>query len=265
MRQSLEDSVHNPLPPFDSGSVRNLHELSFYAVLAGSTSLIPLPFLDDWAHSYVRRLLIRTIWREEALSKIQENLLYLRSRNLKTERGCVGQGLVILVVTPLRLALYVAGRIFRKIVFVLALKEAVDRAAEAFQEGFLLSLARNSCQLSEERLLNRDQKILQLSYAVEETLRESPASTLRPLVRKVFRGSYGLLFRAARSFREITGLLRQPEVHDTSGREQVFLEKEEDKLDEIVARLEAALPLEKEHLDRMARNFEGFARRRGLL
>ncbi len=245
--------------------MRNLHELSFYSVLAGSTSLIPLPFIDDWAHSYVRRRLIRAIWQKDLLSRVQENLLHLRSRNLKTRRGCVGQSLVLLVVTPLRLALYVAGRIFRKIIFVLALKEAVDRAAEAFQEGYLLSLARDSCHLAADQRLDRDQKILQLSYAVEETLRGFPASTLRPLVKKVFRGSYGLLFRAARSFREITGLLRQPELHDKSGVERAFLEKEVDKLDEVVSRLEAALPLERAYLGRMASQFEGFARRRGLL
>lgn len=113
--------------------------LVFHALLAGVTPLVPIPLLDDAVRDRVRRRLVRDLLRARgiALDPLAERILALGVPRAFYDHGVVG--CLAAALRPFAwVARKVLAKLFRKIFFVLALKDCLDTFALAFHEGFLV-------------------------------------------------------------------------------------------------------------------------------
>jgi len=111
----------------------------FYSLLGGSTSLIPIPILDDWIYSIVRRQMIQAVLIRRNVRLPFDRIRELAAKpSLFSDEGCLKVGGTILFWWPVRFVIYVVAKLFKKIFFFLAIKEATDRASELFHSGYLL-------------------------------------------------------------------------------------------------------------------------------
>lgn len=100
------------------------------ATFAGLAVLFPIPLLDWALEEYFRRRMPRTIarYRHHTLP-----LAVIRAAN-GPQHGCLATALRFLVRLPLELF----KRIFRKLLYILTMKEATDQLSYYWQRAFLL-------------------------------------------------------------------------------------------------------------------------------
>ncbi len=259
--------THKELPPTaaDSSatqtvSAAELGRVAFFSALGGASSLIPLPVVDDWAWSFVRRRMVRDLLEVDELGLESADIDVLAMGvPAKRPAGCMARVLTAMVVTPLRVVLYILGRIFRKIFFVLAIKEATDRASQAFHQGYLLLYAHRTMELSSLVVRSGKQPVYQLSYAIEETIRATDTSPLKAVIGRTFRGSRKLLLTAAA---DLSAWARRSRKNEELGADT--LEKEKQLLQRLWQGLTERIAHETEYLDRLAERFRYFAERRLL-
>lgn len=112
-----------------------------YSLLAGACPLIPLPLLDDWILDRVRRRLVSRLGSAEGYAPPSPALGVLADRDPTDwrpealARGCLRKVFVAPVVFVYKRIL---RKLLRKILFVLAIKDAVDEFSTTFHHGWLL-------------------------------------------------------------------------------------------------------------------------------
>jgi len=99
------------------------------AFVAGLCPLIPLPFVDGWVAERVRARCFREIAAERGAALSEEELTVLSSDSF-SKLGCA----FTLVIFPLK-------KLFKMVVFVLALKECVDWFTELIHKSRMLERA----------------------------------------------------------------------------------------------------------------------------
>ncbi len=220
--------------------------------MGGSTSLIPLPFVDDWTLDWVRRRMILEVTRP-ALQLREPAIRVLLRRGRETSSGCLD----LLLRTPLSALIYVLKRLFRKIFFFLAVKESTDRASLVFHEGYLLAAAAGNAELHPRVVESEREAVRQLAYTLAETLDRTDTSPIRLLVAQTLKGSRRLLFAAARRLRRL--LPRSPQLDaEPPGWEAA----EESVLAEPSRRLARLLEAQWPYFEKLEKSFSVFARRR---
>lgn len=207
-------------------------QATFYGVLAGLCPLIPVPFLDDWVLSRVRRRMVRDLaGREEVdLSEPQVETL----AGVGEERrfpGCFAAVGWVLRKVVLKLLL----KVFRKLVYVLAMREGLHVATDVFHEGFLLLVAF-------DRWDAEGVDAARVRAAVRETLTELNLKPTRRTIRRTAKGSRGLLIQGA-------GVMTDLFRGRRTSRTDEALEKEERLLGGFVDRLAASLWGDRRHFD----------------
>ncbi len=239
-------------PPLDEKSLREqpLYRLAVYGLLAGSTSFIPLPWVDDWTLEWVRRRLIQESCHPQIRLTDSGSRVLLDRGLEKPARGC----LATVLLTPFSVLWYLAGRLFRKFFFFLAIKESTDRASLAFHEGYLLSAAARLPSLHAHVRDGNPEALRQLAYTLVETLEQTDTSPIRKLIVEVSRGSYRILFAAARRLRRL--LRRRPET---------ALEEEERVLREPAQRLTHLLETHRRYFTQLETRLQTFAQQRNLI
>ncbi len=233
---------------------RPWYRLAFYSLLAGSTSLIPIPFVDDWTLDWVRRRMILELSGSMTLS--EEAIRVLLRRGVTSSGGCLNR----LVRTPVTIVIYLIGRVFKKLVFILAIKESTDRASLIFHEGYLLDTAARRPDLHPSLLGGEIEWVRQLAYAQVETCRRTDTSPIRLLVAKTLRGSWRLLFAAARRLRRAVRKRSRPE-----GVAADWEAQEESVIGELSRELAQSLEDQRGYFASLEERFESFARRRGIV
>lgn len=111
--------------------------LLLHTVWSGLCPLIPIPFLDDWVLGQVRKRLVDEIAREhgtEIPTEERDVLALGIAPRVGCAAGCLGLGIKVSVSLVVKLV----KKVFRKIVFVLMLKDCVDAASETFHRGWLI-------------------------------------------------------------------------------------------------------------------------------
>lgn len=166
--------------------------VTFYSLLAGLCPLIPVPFLDDRVLAAVRRSLVRTLARERGVVLTPAQLEYLAG-TYRVARGCWQQagGAVYAVTVKL------LGKIFRKVVVFLAVKEGVDTASRVFHEGYLLHLLFDPAEPGTEAPAD-DLAAWRARWALEGAVAEADPRPVNQAIKRAFRGSRGLLREGAR-------------------------------------------------------------------
>ncbi|MEL6181819.1 MAG: hypothetical protein AAFS10_22860, partial [Myxococcota bacterium] len=132
------ETEHSGGPESDKG----MEAILFSAVLGGLCPLIPIPFLDDLIIGTVRRNMVRAIMKRANLKPTDDQVAMLTHNE---RGGCLMGCLTFVVIYPLK-------KIFRKLVYILAVKDCSDVASELFHEGMLLRYALRRGLITTEHL-----------------------------------------------------------------------------------------------------------------
>ena len=230
------------------------YRLAFFSLLGGSTSLIPLPFVDDWTLDWIRRRMILELGGPIRLP--EEAVGVLLKRGERPLSGCLN----LLIRTPFSLLIYLVKRLFRKIVYILAVKESTDRASAVFHEGYLLAAAARRPDLAPEVRAGRPEAVRQLAYAFVETFRQTDTSPVRYVVAHTLKGSRRLLFLAARRLRQMLPKTTRLDAEPTG-----WEAREESLLGQLSQDLADSLERQRNYFANLEIAFIDFASRRQLL
>jgi hypothetical protein len=173
-------------PPGQPPSLERLSVISLFAALC---PLIPVPWLDDLAERVVRRRAVGDLLRERGIDPTPGDVEVLAGL-VRPRRGCVDW-----MLWPLTgVLLYVAKKVFRKVLFVLALGDAVRAASELFHDAYLLAhaLERGWLAPGAGGRIDRDQARW-VRWAIESTTAETDPAPVFGAVRRSLAGSGRLL------------------------------------------------------------------------
>ncbi len=250
----------NEMTDSDLPTQGDLYLIVFYSLLGGATALIPIPFVDDWIFTRLRKFMARNLlWQTgTTMTSEQARFLVRRPSNWKG-RGCLYKASVAIIVMPLKTLGYVFKKVFRKIVFILAISDSTERASSTFHHAYLLALAGRN-RSSNTQL--DDITLIRMREAINDTLDGWDTSPIRNIFKKIVKVNRQILFRAGRSLlslRRRTGSRPGP----ASDLAQV-VEPEERLLEDVTAATTESLLGERGYLTALERRFRTHARAKGL-
>ena len=218
------------------------------ALLAGLCPLIPLPLIDQWALTLVRRRAVGDVLRREGLAPTHMQVRILAGED-PGRGGCLPGAIVWALAKAF---FYIMKKLFRTLVFVLMLHEAVRRTAELFSEAYLLRHAAG-LGAAAEALAAGEAGAWRLRAAVAAATREvDPQPALRT-VRAALAGSWRLLRRGAR---RLARALRRRRA--APAEEAVPAAEEADLLGGVIDRLTEALWLQTDYRRRLEERFAAY-------
>lgn len=195
-----------PEPEATAPSSDGLRRIVWYSLLAGLCPLLPIPFLDDAIVRYLRKRLYRGQLRRAGL---QATSLQLDVLAYSPIRGMMLGCLIGTVWTVFK-------RIFRKIFYVLAVKDCVDVASATFHEGWLFRRAIKGGQVDGETFAD-DDKIREVRELIRRTCEAIDTRPINQLLRRAFTGSKAMMKASARALARMLrsgGAVRHPENVD---------------------------------------------------
>jgi hypothetical protein len=213
------------------------------AILAGICALSPVPFIDDLVIGAIRRHLVGRQFRARGveLSWGQRRALTKTHRSLLL--GCV----LGVVVYPVR-------KIFRKVFYIFAVKEAVDVASRLLHQGLLVEHALAVGCVDPAALGGDRAPLERLNRAIHDTCEDVGTSPINRILRNSFAGGRVFLGRlgrqAVRTLRAL-GVLRREEAVDAAS-EALRGEQERG----MVGELSTALLGEGDYFDALALRFD---------
>jgi hypothetical protein len=168
-----------------------------YAVLAGLTPLIPVPFVDDLAKDYFRKRLVNSLAEARRIPLPRGAVDALTAeRQGCLLGGCLGQ-----------LLLYPLKKLFTKLFFFLEWKRVLDLTSQTYHFGYLVDCALQDGYLSDPN-----------PQGVEE-LRQAPIRPVESAVAATFRQSRAVLSAVVgefgRRFQASTGVGKRARVEAT--------------------------------------------------
>lgn len=149
------------------------------ATFAGLAVLIPVPLMDWVFERYFRRRMVASIARRRGhrLSPLVE---------AEFRRGTGGGLLAGCLALPLKATVWLLKRVFRKLVYVLTIKDASDQLAYYWQRAFLLAHMLDRGHLDDPASAVRARTVM-------ETVLEESSSPLRGLAGQVIGGTGNVL------------------------------------------------------------------------
>ncbi|WP_043323669.1 hypothetical protein [Corallococcus coralloides] len=185
MADTTDTRPPNAVPP-------SLARVAFYAVAAGLTPLIPVPFLDDYALRQVREQSVRDQLKAKGLKAPDKAVAVLAGSH--HARGLGGH----LVSYLKALALFPVRKVFRKAFFVLWVKDCVDLTSVCLHHGYLLHHAVERGDLDAASL--HTDAASEVQAAIIAACAEMDARPVNQALRRLFRSSRLLLAEATRIF-----------------------------------------------------------------
>ncbi|WP_223633773.1 hypothetical protein [Corallococcus sp. EGB] len=195
----MADSAARPpdaLPP-------SLARVAFHAVAAGLTPLIPVPFLDDYALRRVREQSVRDQLKEKGLKAPDKAVAVLAGSY--DPRSLGGQLMSYLK----GVALFPVRKVFRKLFFVLWVKDCVDLTSVCLHHGYLLHHALERGDLDAASL--QEDAPRKVQAAIVAACSEMDARPVNQALRRLFRSSRVLMAEATRIFLDPKGGPRVPD------------------------------------------------------
>ena len=167
--------------------VGNPHLLAVM-MMVGASALLPVPFLDDVAKSYLERRMLRTIAEKEGMVLSPQEVERLTQ---EPPKGCCLVGCLGNVVV------YPVKRLLRKVLFFLEIKRSMDQASTALAEGWLFWLALRRGFWSPGRDLAEADR---LRNVIEGSCHSQGVKPLEMALRHAFAGAKGTLKQLAQRF-----------------------------------------------------------------
>ncbi|RKH42733.1 hypothetical protein [Corallococcus sicarius] len=189
----------NAVPP-------SLKRVAFHAVAAGLTPLIPVPFLDDYALRQVREQAVRDQLKEKGLKAPDTAVAVLAGSH---EARSLGGRLVSYLKA---VALFPVRKVFRKVFFVLWVKDCVDLTSATLHHGYLLHHALERGDLDDASLQGDAPRKVQ--DAIIAACKEVDPRPINQALRRIFRSSRLLMAEATRALFDPK---RGPRVPDREG------------------------------------------------
>ena len=239
---------------------RDLYLIVFYSLLGGATALIPIPFLDDWVFTRLRKFMARNLLWQTGTTMTSEQARFLIQRPSDWKgRGCIYKAALAIFILPLKTLGYVFKKIFRKIVFILAIHDSTERASSTFHHAYLLTLAGRK-HSSDSHL--DDISLVRMRETINDTLVGWDTSPVRNVFKKIVKVNRQILFRVGRSLLSLRRRMgRRPSPN--SDLRQV-IEPEARLLEEVTAATTASLLGERGYLTSLEQRFTTQARAKGL-
>ncbi len=210
-------------------------------ILVGASAMIPVPFLDDWAKSFLERRSFRLGAEREnfKLSSEEADRLVQEPPSGCCWVGCLGKALI-----------YPIKKLIRKILFFLEIKRAVDQSTNALAENWLLSLAlrrgiwKPGGDLSQTDLLRE---------VIEKTCTAQGVKPLELAFQGAFQGAKGTLFDFANRFIGKTDQSKE----ELSATVDQFKKDEADQIAKMTQKLRTEVSaISDSYLRRFAQGFE---------
>jgi hypothetical protein len=208
-----------------------------YAVLTGLTPLIPVPIVDDWALSYLRRRLVRQLAAAHDYALGEDDV-----KLLAHEGGFLTGCLFGAFVYPLKI-------LFRKVFFFLEWKRGIDTVSRTYAFAVLVDhgLAQRWCAPA------GPVTAAQLRKAIDDVLAEVGTKVMGKAVGQAFRRSTGALQDAAALFRRaLRGLTRRARRVDVEQAMEAVEAEQARRLEPVAEELSQAMDdLPPGYFDRM--------------
>jgi hypothetical protein len=152
------------------------------SLLGASCQLLPLPLVDDLALARVRRRMVGRLAAQWGARVAPYQLAHLAGRG---RRWTLGRFAGKVVVYPLK-------KLFRKVFYFLAVKDAVDTFSQLFHHGYLVHAALVRGALGGPGVVS-DERVAAVAGAVHGTLQATNTGPLRRVVVGVLRNSRRLV------------------------------------------------------------------------
>jgi len=164
-----------------------LRRVLWYGTLAGLCPLIPIPFLDDVIIKRLRKRMIRGQLTRAGLepADTQVNLFTHEASEIRLLGCLIGAVWVVI------------KKVFRKLVYVFAIKDCVDNASRVVHHGWLVQYALNSGTLGAATLEQGNEAIKRVRDAVLHAADELDTRPFNQALGRLFRGSSALIKGAA--------------------------------------------------------------------
>lgn len=233
--------------------------VTFYSVLAGLCPLIPVPFLDDRVLDAVKRRMTTVLARERGVTLTARQRDFLAG-TWSEPKGCLERtgGLAV------KLTVKLIGKIFRKVLIFLALKEASEVASRTFHEGYLLHLLFDPATppgWPEPGKPQDDDSAWRARWAIDRAVAESDPRPVNQAIRRAFRGSRGLLRSSARVLaRGVRPGAGAPDGASSEERTAAVEAEEASRLSGVVDPLASELWRERGYLDALETRFRHWHR-----
>ena len=156
-------------------------EVVWNSLLASLAQLLPTPFVDDILEGRVRRRMAERLAATHGITLTAD-----QARDLAGEPSGWSLGKLAgkAIVYPIK-------KIVRKVVYVLAVKKALDTFSDVFHRGYLIRKALERRALSGSTV--PDARVAEVASAVRGVLEEVDTGAIGNAVRGVFRGSRRLV------------------------------------------------------------------------
>ncbi len=163
-----------------------LRRVLLYGVLAGLCPLIPIPFVDDVIIGKLRKRMIRGQLDDAGLEpgRMQVNLVTYIEPEIRL-MGCL-----------FGVAWMVIKKIFRKLVFLFALKDCVDHASRMVHHGWLVQYALTKGTLGQHTFDAGNDAIKLVRDSVLHASDHLDTRPFNQALKRIFRGS-GALMRSS--------------------------------------------------------------------
>jgi len=254
MAELPPDAQADPERAKDEPGFGVFRQLTFHSVLGGLCPLVPIPFLDDWLLGRVKRWMIADLDKRLGTRFDPEAKVILAGgRDPWGVPGCVAG--CVWVVRKVVFKLLV--KIYRKVLYFLAIRDGLNAATEVFHEGYLAAYGLRRSPPPRDRDEQREH-VRWLRGVTLEVIEEMDLQPVRDILRRTFRGSRGLLIRASRVLAK--PFLRRKERRaartEDGAAEAAVRAREEELLGGLVDRLAAALWGNREYFRGLERTFE---------
>lgn len=208
-------------------------QATFYGVMGGLCPLIPVPFLDDWVLSGVRKRMVRDLAGRKGLdlSDAQVDMLAGVGERRRFPGCFAAVGWVFR-----KVILKLVRKVFRKVVYVLAIREGLHVATDVFHEGYLL------LEAFDRRDAAGDLDAGRVRAAVRATVAELDLQPTRRTIRRAAGGSRDLFVKGAGA---LTRIFRSRDASRTDE----AVETQEKLLGGFVDRLAASLWGDRRHFE----------------
>lgn len=164
-------------------SSSGLKRFLYYALLAAGTPVIPIPLFDDWVLSKIKRHMVKDLYQRRSVEVPTGRALEILSDTVPNWRA-TGCFLGVIKSTFLLVAKLV-WRFFRKILFFLTLKDAVDLASKTLHEALMIQAILESPSPSMKGRLHEEKVVERLRWAMDKTLDEFDTRPLEKLFRAI--------------------------------------------------------------------------------
>jgi len=176
-----------------SANPKTLRLHFYYSLLGGLCPLIPVPFVDEWALYRVHRRLIRKTAAENG-ARLTEGQIRLLVDDFDQSGGCAFLPFNIVW----KLFFYPFKRLYRKILFFLAVKDSVNTTSRLFHHAALIEYAILTQRIRAAG--EEDGNLRLVNRAIKDTCERIDTRPLNQLLKRSIGGSTAMLKTAGKSF-----------------------------------------------------------------